>query len=554
MRAADLLVRSLAVAGVRRLFTLSGNQIMPVFDACIDEGLELIHTRHEAAAVHMADAWGRLTGEPGIALVTAGPGFANTLSALYVALMAESPMVLISGASPLRRAGQAAFQEMPQAEMAGHVTKASWQIDDPERIGHDVARAWRTALSGRPGPVHVSIPGDVLETTLKYPQHALPSPDDFRPLETLLDAIPASRILNRLREAERPLILTGPTLCRGCGPEELRGFRVSPQVPVVSITSPRGLKDPVLGRFRELLPQADVVLLLGQPLNFSLGFGGSPPFAEDCRFLVVDPELRMLDLARRNLGDNSRLEIAEIADALPAIDRILSWLPDEFPYPDPTWRLQVEAAVEFRSAEWQTLASPSEGAIHPAEICRAIEPFLGASEIQPKELVSAWVPGNAVFISDGGEFGQWAQACLSARHRIINGPSGAIGGGIPFALAARLAFPESRIVTTVGDGTFGFHPLEFETAVRHSLPFVCVVGNDARWNAEHQIQLRDYGPERTIGCELLPARYDEVVRSLGGHGEYVTRPAELESALRRAFDSGKPACVNVMIDGVAAPE
>jgi len=546
MRAADLLVRSLNVAGVRRLFTLSGNQIMPVFDACIDEGMELIHTRHEAAAVHMADAWGRLTGEPGIALVTAGPGFANTLSALYVALMAESPLLLISGASPLSRAGQAAFQEMPQAEIAGRVTKASWQIDDPDRIGHDLARAWRTAISGRPGPVHVSIPGDVLEVGVERPAQALPAADDFQPMTTLLDESIARSILDQLAAAERPLILAGTSLCRGDAPQRLRDLAETLNIPVVPMGSPRGLKEPTLGRFRELLPEADVVLLLARPLNFAIGFGESPPFRAGCRFLIVDPELRMLELAGRNVGDAERIPVGELADALPAVDRLLQTasrtLQASGTLPaDGNWRRDVEAAVAFRPAEWRMLTSPPDGPIHPAELCRAIQPFLDEQE-------------ESVFISDGGEFGQWAQACLTAPHRIINGPSGAIGGGLPFALAARIAFPESRVLTTVGDGTFGFHPLEFETALRHELPFVCVVGNDARWNAEHQIQLRDYGPERTIGCDLLPARYDEVVRSLGGHGEFVTRPADLAPALRRAFDSGKPACVNVMIDGVAAPE
>jgi acetolactate synthase-1/2/3 large subunit len=537
MRAADLLVRSLTLAGVRRLFTLSGNQIMPVFDACIDEGMELIHTRHEAAAVHMADAWGRLTGEPGIALVTAGPGFANALSALYVALMAESPLVLISGASPLGRAGQAAFQEMPQAEMAGHVAKASWRIDDPDRIGHDVARAWRTALSGRPGPVHVSIPGDVLDASIVRPSQTLPAADDFLPLTTPLDESAARGILQELANAERPLILAGTSLCRGEAPLRLRELSETTNIPAVPMGSPRGLKDPTLGRFRELLPQSDVVLLLGRPANFAVGFGESPPFRENCRFVVVDPEMRMLELAGRH---GERIAAAELADALPAIERLLQLAGEQAPRDD-GWRRDVETAISFRPAELQTLASPPDGPIHPAELCRAIQPFLDERD-------------DSVFISDGGEFGQWAQACLSAQHCIINGPSGAIGGGIPFALAARAAFPESRILTTVGDGTFGFHPAEFETAVRHDLPFVCVVGNDARWNAEYLIQLRDYGPERTIGCELLPARYDELARALGGHGEFVTRPAELEPALRRAFDSGKPACINVRIVSFAAPE
>jgi acetolactate synthase-1/2/3 large subunit len=161
---------------------------------------------------------------------------------------------------------------------------------------------------------------------------------------------------------------------------------------------------------------------------------------------------------------------------------------------------------------------------------------------------------NAVFVCDGGEFGQWAQACLSAQYRVINGPAGSIGSALPFAAAAKLAFPAANVVALLGDGTFGFHAAEFDTAVRYDLPFVAVVGNDARWNAEYQIQLRAYGPKRAIGCELAPSRYDLVAAALGGHGEHVTREDDLPAALQRAFQSGQPACVNAMIEGLPAPE
>jgi acetolactate synthase-1/2/3 large subunit len=158
-----------------------------------------------------------------------------------------------------------------------------------------------------------------------------------------------------------------------------------------------------------------------------------------------------------------------------------------------------------------------------------------------------------VLVCDGGEFGQWAQACLSAPHRVINGVAGSIGAGLPFAVAARCASPGAPVIAFMGDGTFGFHPAEIDTAVRYRLPFVVVVGNDARWNAEYQIQLRTYGPERLVGCELLPARYDQVATAFGGHGELVTEAGELLPAVRRAMASNLPAVVNVMIEGLPAP-
>jgi acetolactate synthase-1/2/3 large subunit len=161
---------------------------------------------------------------------------------------------------------------------------------------------------------------------------------------------------------------------------------------------------------------------------------------------------------------------------------------------------------------------------------------------------------DAVFVSDGGEVGQWAQACLTAPHRVINGAAGSIGAALPFAVAARLAVRDAPIVAVMGDGTFGFHPAELDTAVRHGLAFVCVVGNDARWNAEYQIQLRDYGRERAVGCTLLAARYDRVAEGFGAHGEFVSRPEELLPAVGRAMESKRAAVINVMIEGLPAPD
>jgi acetolactate synthase-1/2/3 large subunit len=180
------------------------------------------------------------------------------------------------------------------------------------------------------------------------------------------------------------------------------------------------------------------------------------------------------------------------------------------------------------------------GRLHPVQALRPLQQLLDAN-------------AESVFVSDGGEIGQWAQACLEAPHRVINGVAGSIGAALPFAVAASMAKPGAPIIAALGDGTFGFHCAEIDTAVRYGAPFVAIVGNDARWNAEYQIQLRDYGPDRLVGCELLPARYDEVARAFGGHGELVTEAGALLPAARRAMESSRPAVVNVMIEGLAAP-
>ncbi|HXJ54096.1 MAG TPA: thiamine pyrophosphate-binding protein [Burkholderiales bacterium] len=488
LRGADLLARSLVAAGTRHLFALSGNHVMPVFDAALDTGLELIHVRHEAAAVHMADAWGRLTGEPGIALVTGGPGHANAVGALYTALASESPLVLISGHAPLGELGKGAFQEMAQAAMAAPVTKASWTAQSAETLAADVVKAWREAKSGTPGPVHLSIPNDVLDAAVDT---RIPTPAQF--------AVPKEKAeeVDTLGAAQRPLVIAGPAMMR----KGTRELEETTGIPVIGMESPRGANDPSLGRLGGILARADLVLLLGKRVDFTLKFGQA--FAQGAR-VVQAQSVRGIQFKNNE------------------------------------WLDEVRAALRYRPPEWRAVQSKAEGPIHPVTLCRAVQPLLDK-------------PG-AVLVSDGGEFGQWAQACLSAPRRLINGPAGSIGSALPFAAAAKLAHPDSPVVAMLGDGTLGFHLSEIDTAVRHGLGYVAVIGNDATWNAEYQIQLRAYGSERAKGCELLPTRYGAVARALGAHGEDVERPGELQAALQRAVASGKPACVNVMIERLAAPK
>ena len=488
LRAADLLARALAAAGVRHLFALSGNHVMPVFDAALDAELSLIHVRHEAAAVHMADAWGRLTGQPGVALVTGGPGHANALSALYTALASESPLLLISGHAPTDELGKGAFQEMRQADMAAPVAKASWTARSADTLGADLVRAWREAISGTPGPVHLSVPNDVLEGRVDA---RVPDASEFKVFTEKSTAGVS------LETAKRPLVIAGPAMMR----KGVRLLEEATGIPTVGMESPRGVNDPALGRLAQVLRRADLVVLLGKRRDFTLKFGQA--FAPEARIV----EVRTLEGLRANA---------------------------------PEWREEVRAALAWRPPEWKSIVPPADGPVHPVALCRELQKILDA-------------PG-AVLVSDGGEFGQWAQACLSARRRIINGPAGSIGSALPFAAAAKLAFPQAPVVAMLGDGTFGFHMSEIDTAVRYGLDYLAVVGNDATWNAEYQIQLRAYGEARAKGCELLPTRYGAVAAAMGAHGEDVPGFRGLPDALARATRSGKPACVNVMIERLPAPK
>jgi acetolactate synthase-1/2/3 large subunit len=542
MRGADVVVETLARAGVRKIFALSGNHVMPVFDAALGSGIDLVHVRHEAAAVHMADAWARTTGEVGVALVTGGAGHANAIGALCTAVASESPVLLLSGHAALEEIGLGAFQEMRQADLAEPVTKASWTARSAAGLADDVARAIRIACSGRPGPVHVSLPFDVLEYRVDEPTQ-WPTAAAFAPEPAPLARPEAERILGEISAAQRPLIVTPPALCTRRGRGLAARLENAVHAPVVAMESPRGINDPVLGCYAEVLAEADLIVLLGKPLDFTLRFGRSPPLDPQCRFIAVEPDPA---IAERLAKMTERVVCHAAADAEGAVAGLIEAA--SAPHRGVasstgagTWFDRVHDSIAHRPPSWRHMQKRLEAPVHPAELCRQVDDALARS-------------ADAVFVSDGGEIGQWAQAIIRAPDRLINGPAGAIGASIPFAIAAKAARPDATVVAVLGDGSFGFHMAEFDTAARYDLPFVAVVGNDARWNAEYQIQLRDYGANRARGCTLAPGtRYDLVATALGGHGEFVTCAADLPAALERAFASRKPSCVNVLIESVAAP-
>jgi acetolactate synthase-1/2/3 large subunit len=535
LRGADVVARSLHRVGCRRVFTLSGNHIMSIFDAALDAGIDLVHVRHEAAAVHMADAHGRLTGEAGVALVTGGPGHANAVGALYTALAAESPMVLLSGHAATWEIGRGGFQELRQSEMAKPVTKASWTVGKVETLGRDIGEAFRIALSGRRGPVHLSLPTDVLEARLD--ESAVTWPTIGAPACATLGDADCAKILSLLAAADRPIILAGPQMSSPRGRDLLADVEAATGAPAIILESPRGLADATLGALSDLAKRVDLVVLLGKALDFSLKWAAAPSFDPSVQVISIDPESELTARAKREKND--ALVFTCVADPAAAAKKLTAGA-KRAALRNTAWLDEARRALNARPASWLDVVSTTAGRLHPAEVFRILRPFL---ERDP----------DAILVCDGGEYAQWGQSMLPVRRRLVNGVAGSIGSSLSFALAARLVEKKAPVFAVLGDGTIGFHIAEFETAVRRALPFVAVVGNDARWNAESEIQRREYGANRMHGCELLPVRYDAVAKALGGHGEYVERAADLPAAIDRALVSGKPACVNVMIESVAAP-
>lgn len=532
MLGSQLVTRALARQGVTTVFSLSGNQIMPVYDACIDAGIRIVHVRHEAAAVFMADAWAQVTGGVGVALLTAGPGLANGVAPLMSALHAESPVLLLSGDAPLAEDGLGAFQELDQAGMTRPVTKASRRVGALDELAGAVDAAIALALAPRRGPVHLALPFDLL--TADNGLADLPPLPAADPAPTA-DAAAIDTLATLLAQAWHPLLLAGPSAARvhQRAAWQARGERLA--TPVLSLESPRGLRDPSLGAAAECLAEADQLVLAGKPLDFTLGFGRSTVFAPQARVVVLDPDPALVERARRLLGE--RLALACVCEPGAALDAAIARAAPAPARAD--WRRAVAGALATRSQAQAVPVAP--GRIGSRALCEQVQQFL-ASAHEP------------IVVCDGGEFGQWAQAFCNAPVRIVNGVAGAIGGGLPQAIAAKIARPAATVVVLMGDGTAGFHLMELDTAVREAAPVVAVVGNDLRWNAEHQIQLRSHGPERLVGCQLSDsARYHAVAQALGGFGVAVHGAADIGAALQQAQASGLPACVDVAIDGQPAP-
>jgi len=542
MRGDQLLVETLAKSGVETIFSLSGNQIMPVYDACIDHNIRIIHTRHESSAVFMAESWAQLTGRCGIALVTAAPGFANALGAVYSSLVSHTPIVLLSGDSPIAMDGRGAFQEFPQTQAATPFVKHSERIAEAGNIPSAIENAIALAQQDPPGPVHLALPFDLLTTEVEdlASTGGVGVTDQYsldRGMQSVFDA---------LMGAMRPLVFTGPQLNR------TRQTLVSELenklcVPVLCMESPRGLNDPALGLLNEIIRKSDRILYLGKEVNFQTGFASieTMPRAD---FLFVHPDKDSVIKAETELGE--RLKLSKVSNSLAAARGLIESAGRIGIKGQRDWLKEVRACIATRTL---TSRSP-EPAGDPATSTPAVHPEV-LGKVVNKLLQSE---PESILICDGGEFGQWAQGFVNARQRVINGASGAIGGSIPYAIGACIANPGATVVAMLGDGTAGFYLAEFETAVRAKVNPVYVIGNDSRWNAEHQIQIRDYGVDRAYACELSEtADYAACAAALGGIGLVVDNEAELEEtisqAIRMASQQRLPVCVNVVLDGLPAP-
>jgi acetolactate synthase I/II/III large subunit len=526
-----LIAKVLKREGVEVVFTLSGGHIATIYDGCVREGIRVVDTRHEQAAVHAAEGWAKVTRTPGIALLTAGPGVTDGVTGIANARLNGSPVLIFGGAAPIEHWDHGALQELPMLEVLRPITKWARTVYQTQRFGEYTAAAFREASSGRPGPVFIECPMDALNDFVEADDRLVPTAGYRTTARALGDPVLVKKAAALLKKAERPVIFAGSTVWWDDAASALRALAEKLRAPVFLNGSGRGTLPPDHPLFfsyarRAALTGSDVILLVGTKLDFRLNYGHPPLIPATARIVWLDTQAEEIGVNRGadvGIPGHVGAVMEQLTSALGAVASHTSWL---------AGLREKEDAV--REAEEALMASDAEP-IHPLRLCRDLRDALDR---------------DAYVVGDGGDIVSYGARVISAwepGHWLDAGPMGTLGAGTGFAMATKLARPDKQVAVLFGDGAFGLNGMEFETMVRHNLPIVGVIGNDGLWAQIYHTQKLLLG-HGTAG-ELAPGiRYDRMVEAFGGYGEQVTCPREIRPAIERALASGKPACVNVLTD------
>jgi len=529
----QLIAKALKVEGVTHVFTLSGLHVAPIYAGLVEEGIAVVDMRHEQAAGHAADAYARLTKRLGVAVVTAGPGVTDALTAVANAYSANSPMILLGGAAPVFNAGRGSLQEMEQVDLFTRITKWADRIPSPDRVPVYMAKAARIALTGKPGPVFLEIPWDVLSngadedeakvlTNYRTPARIGADPDYVQKAIELLDG------------ADKVAVIAGGSVWWDDAGEELSKFAKHADVPIFLNGPGRGALPWDHSHFfqhtrKEALSEADVVLVLGTPFDFRLSYGQAPTFGDTIKIIQVDSD--PAEVAR-----NRSVDVGIVGDTKLVLKALLAGTSKR----DRSGFITELRARENKRREKQAVYESSDQVpVHHYRLAKAIDTVAHAKG------------RDSMFIGDGGNWVAIAAKVLrlAGPGRWLDpGPLGCLGVGAPFAIASKILHPDRTVWVIQGDGSFGFNGMDFETAVRFKLPMVCVVGNDAAWGQIRIPQVQLHGEDKSPATLLAPTRYDKIVEGMGGWGELVTKPEDIIPALERAVAANTVACVNVMLD------
>jgi acetolactate synthase-1/2/3 large subunit len=521
----QILARALRKQGIDAFFYLMGGPMLAAESACIEEGLRAVDVRHEQAAAMMAHAYGRVLNKLGVCMAASGPGATNLITGVANAWADCAPLLAVGGSSPVSQWGRGAFQEMDQVAAFRPITKWSERCVDPKRIPEYVATAVRTAFSGRPGPVYLDLPGDILyrevdEAEVHYPG-TLPRPRPIAESGLISEAI------QLLQRAERPVVISGSGILWSAAEAELQQLVELLGIPFYTTPQGRGVvpDDHVLSfpaaratAFRE----ADVLLVIGTRINYVISQLGPPRFRSDARLIQVDADAS-------EIGHNRPADVGIVGDARAVLRQLVAGADGRVDArrfgPWLQYLRDVEAAKR-RNAE--LAMSTEQVPIHPLRLCKEVRDFLDR---------------DAILCVDGQEilnYGRQSIPTFVPRHRLNSGPFGTMGVGLPFGIGAKVAKPDTQVLVLHGDGSFGMNAMELDTAARFSIPVLTVISLNGGWTGD---------PQRTKpGRDLGYTQFHKMAQALGCYGEQVEEPSEIRPALERAAASGCPAVVNVVTD------
>jgi len=534
-----LLARSLKNENVECIFTLCGGHIQPTYTGCREAGIKVVDVRHEQAATHAADGWARITRNPGVAIVTAGPGLTNSVTGIANAMRAGSPIVVIGGQAPIFQFEKGGLQEMNHIDLLKPVTKWAKRVHETRRIPEYVGAAFREATAGRPGPVFLEIPLDVLmstenDDTVRYPANSQ--------TKARLQGDPAyiEKAAELLAAARQPVIMAGSAIWWDDSGENVEKLSALLDAPIyvngmargcISSANPRHLSH----SRGKALGETDTLLLVGAEFDFRLGYGDSTAIngAASIIQIHIDPA---------EIGRNRHVDVGLVGNTQSILQQLCDAMEQTGPPPNhDAWLKSLRDKDSRKIEKMLPYAKSEQTPIHPARLCREIDEFLD---------------DDAIIIGDGGDIVSIGAQMIRPRapgQWLDPGPFGCLGMGVPFGLAAALAKPGKQLLLLYGDGSFGFNGMEMDTAVRFNLPMVVVIGNDGGWGQMRlDAQAMGLNEQDVAATELGFTHYEKVVEAFGGVGEYVEEPSGIRPALERAFGCGRPACINVKVDPMGA--
>ena len=529
----ELLAQALRSQGVDTMFYVMGGPMLETEATCIKLGIRAIDTRHEQAAALSAHAWGRVTRKPGVAIGCSGPGATNLLTGVANAFTDAAPLVAIGGSSPRIYLGMEAFQEIDQVAVFKPVTKWADRIYDARRIPEIVATAFRQATSGRPGPVYLDLPGDVLGEKVDEEKVVFPPAWKTMP-RPRGDQGAIQEAIALLAKAERPVILGGSGVWGSDGAGAFQQFVEATGVPFYTTPISRGTvpEDHALAFLNArstAFTEADVLLTVGTRFNWVVQYGRPPRFSKTLKVIHVD-------INPTQLGWNRDVDVPIVGDARAVLEQLVEEARGKIdPKRYAAWVGKLRVIDAEKNAEQEKAMSSDNTPIHPLRLCKEVRDFLKR---------------DAILVVDGQEilnYGRQSIPTFTPGHRLNSGAFGCMGVGLPFGVGAKVAKPDTQVVVLHGDGSYGINAMEIDTAVRHRIPVVIVISNNGGWTANTSWTLPLPKPGRNLGH----TRYDRVAMELGAHGEFVEKPSEIRPALERAYASGKPAVVNVITDDQA---